>query len=237
MNLFSRVSTIFSTFNPSNTTLVLLFIILVTAWILNLRILYRIKNQAAFITVGMVGLFVLMMVFVRPVATMPLARVVAAVAGFFGRITGIFSAFFKYGILFVETPTGSITLQIDFECSGIIEIMVFISILAFYRVYSVTERAILSAIGVVYIILANALRIILIATMIHFGGESMYYVAHTYLGRIFFYAATVVLYFYVFTKSQVVRMKVGSFSYDREKKTDADAGPAVSDEAAAKKDN
>ncbi len=227
MNFATRVSRIFSAFNLSTTTLIVLFLVLVAVWILNLRILYRVKNQAAFITVGMVGLFVLMMVFIRPIATMPLARVVAAVAGFFGRITGIFNAFFKYGIIFVETPTGSITLQIDFECSGIIEIMVYSAILAFYRVYTVTERAILCAVGFVYIILANALRIILIATMIHFGGESMYYIAHTYLGRIFFYAATIVLYFYVFTKSQVVRMKVGSFSYDKDKSADgkkADGG-------------
>jgi exosortase family protein XrtG len=161
-----------------------------------------------------------MMIFLRPIATMPLARIVAALAGLFGRVTGFFSAFFKYGIIFVETAGGSMTLQIDFECSGIIEIMVYIAILAFYKVYTVSERAILSAVGVIYIILANALRIIIIATMIHFGGEQMYYVAHTYIGRIFFYAATVILYFYVFTKSQVVRMKVGSFSYDKEK-TDA----------------
>ena len=98
--------------------------------------------------------------------------------------------------------------------------MVYLSILTFYRVYSVSERAILSAVGFIYIIVANALRIIIIATMIHFGGEDMYYIAHTYVGRIFFYAATIVLYFYVFTKSQVVRMKVGSFSYDKEKATE-----------------
>ena len=53
----------------------------------------------------------------------------------------------------------------------------------------------------------------------------MYYIAHTYVGRIFFYAATIVLYFYVFTKSQVVRMKVGSFSYDKEK-TDEKTDPS-----------
>jgi exosortase family protein XrtG len=198
--------------------------VLTVIWLVNLRIFYKIKNQAAFITVGMLGMFVLMMIFVRPWATQPLARIVAALAGFVGRLTGTFTPFFKYGILFVGTRNGSITLQIDFECSGIIEIMVYLSILTFYRVYSVSERAILSAVGFIYIIVANALRIIIIATMIHFGGEDMYYIAHTYVGRIFFYAATIVLYFYVFTKSQVVRMKVGSFSYDKEKapeKTDA----------------
>ena len=220
MPITSRISAFLSTINPSSTTKLIIFIVLVVIWLLNLRIFYKVKNQAAFITIGMGGLFILMMIFLRPIATMPLARIVAALAGLFGRVTGFFSAFFKYGIIFVETAGGSMTLQIDFECSGIIEIMVYIAILAFFKVYTISERAILSAVGVIYIILANALRIIIIATMIHFGGEQMYYIAHTYVGRIFFYAATVVLYFYVFTKSQVVRMKVGSFSYDKEK-TDA----------------
>ncbi len=220
MPITSRISAFLSTINPSSTTKLIIFIVLVIIWLLNLRIFYKVKNQAAFITIGMGGLFILMMIFLRPIATMPLARIVAALAGLFGRVTGFFSAFFKYGIIFVETAGGSMTLQIDFECSGIIEIMVYIAILAFFKVYTISERAILSAVGVIYIILANALRIIIIATMIHFGGEQMYYIAHTYVGRIFFYAATVVLYFYVFTKSQVVRMKVGSFSYDKEK-TDA----------------
>ena len=220
MPITSRISAFLSTINPSSTTKLIIFIVLVVIWLLNLRIFYKVKNQAAFITIGMGGLFILMMIFLRPIATMPLARMVAALAGLFGRVTGFFSAFFKYGIIFVETAGGSMTLQIDFECSGIIEIMVYIAILAFFKVYTISERAILSAVGVIYIILANALRIIIIATMIHFGGEQMYYIAHTYVGRIFFYAATVVLYFYVFTKSQVVRMKVGSFSYDKEK-TDA----------------
>lgn len=220
MPITSRISAFLSTINPSSTTKLIIFIVLVVIWLLNLRIFYKVKNQAAFITIGMGGLFILMMIFLRPIATMPLARIVAALAGLFGRVTGFFSAFFKYGIIFVETAGGSMTLQIDFECSGIIEIMVYIAILAFFKVYTISERAILSAVGVIYIILANALRIIIIASMIHFGGEQMYYIAHTYVGRIFFYAATVVLYFYVFTKSQVVRMKVGSFSYDKEK-TDA----------------
>ena len=212
-----RFTTFFSTINFSTTTKIIIFVVLTVIWLVNLRIFYRIKNQAAFITVGMLGMFVLMMIFVRPWATQPLARIVAALAGFVGRLTGIFTPFFKYGILFVGTRNGSITLQIDFECSGIIEIMVYLSILTFYRVYTVSERAILSAVGFIYIIVANAIRIIIIAIMIHFGGEDMYYIAHTYVGRIFFYAATIVLYFYVFTKSQVVRMKVGSFSYDKEK--------------------
>ena len=199
----------------STISYVILFVILVALWLFTLRVLHKVQNQAAFITIGMLGLFVLLIVFVRPVATQPLARLVAAIAGLIGRLTGTFTAYFKYGILFVSTPQGSMTLQIDFECSGIIETMVYVSVLAFFRVYTITERCIVGALGFLYIIIFNALRIVLICLAVHFGGEQAYYVAHTYLGRIFFYAATIVLYFYVFTRPQIIRMRVGSFSYDK----------------------
>lgn len=42
----------------------------------------------------------------------------------------------------------------------------------------------------------------------------MYFVAHTIVGRIIFYGFTIVLYFYVFTKGQIRRQKIGKFNYD-----------------------
>ena len=77
-----RFTTFFSTINLSTTNKIIIFVVLTVIWQVNLRIFYRIKNQAAFITVGMLGMFVLMMIFVRPWATQPLARIVAALAGF-----------------------------------------------------------------------------------------------------------------------------------------------------------
>lgn len=108
------------------------------------------------------------------------------------------------------------TLKIDFECSGIVEIMAFVSLLAFFDVYRRSERLIVGAIGVLAIVFANVVRIILIAEIIHIGGTQWYYIAHSLVGRIVFYAFTVVLYFYVFTKPQIVRMKVGRFAYERD---------------------
>ncbi len=145
--------------------------------------------------------------------TQPLARVVAAFAGVVGNLTNTFTAYFKYGILFIESATGTMTLQIDFECSGIIEIIAFLSLLAFFRVYERNERLLVGIAGVVFIILANALRIIIICEMIHFFGVEMYSLAHTVVGRLVFYALSVCLYFYVFTKPHIVRMKVGTFTY------------------------
>lgn len=191
----------------------LIGIIAVFVWLYLLHVTDRAKLPFWHYILGAMGLFLLMMFYVRPVLTEPLARAVAALAGLVGKITGTFSPFFKYGILFVQSDVGAITLQIDFECSGIIEIMAFLALLVFFRVYTVAERVIVSICGILYIMLANALRIILICEMIHFGGLDLYYMSHAVVGRLVFYVLSVLLYFYVFTKPQIVRMRLGKFSY------------------------
>ena len=126
-------------------------------------------------------------------------------------------AYFKYGIIFIHTGVSSITLLIDFECSGIIEIMAFLSLLAFFNVYNISEKIMVGIGGFCYIMVCNALRIVLICLSVHFFGMGAYYVVHTFIGRIFFYALSVWLYFYVFTKPQIIKMKVGNFAYGSDK--------------------
>lgn len=188
-------------------------IALVILWIYLLWVTDRAKAQFWHFLIGCMGLFVFLMIYVRPIMTEPLARVVAAMGGLFGEMTGTFIPYFKYGILFVESAGSAITLQIDFECSGIIEIMAFLSLLIFFRVYSLSERIVVGIAGSLYILIANALRIIVICEMIHYLGVDVYYMAHTIVGRIVFYAFSIILYFYVFTKPQIVRMKIGKFNY------------------------
>lgn len=191
----------------------LVCIVAAIIWLYLLFVLKRSKLPAWHFFLGSLGLFVLMMVLVRPVLVKPLAQCVAAVAGGFGDLTGTFTAYFKYGILFIHAVDSTITLQIDFECSGIIEIIAFISLLAFFEVYDRNEKLFVGVLGTVGIILSNVLRIIVICLMIYFGGTKVYYVAHAVVGRLLFYTLSVLLYFYVFTKPQIIRTKVGKFTY------------------------
>lgn len=187
--------------------------VLLVAWIYLLSVMDRAKLNFWHFIVGSLGLFLFLMVMIRPVMTEPLSKAVAAMAGLFGSITRTFTPFFRYGIVFVESASGSITLQIDFECSGIIEIMAYLSLLVFFRVYTKHERVFLSVLGVAFIMIANALRVIVICEAIHFFGPSVYHTAHTIIGRIVFYVLSIILYFFVFTKPHIVRMKIGKFTY------------------------
>ncbi len=192
-------------------------IVIIAVWLYIISVTHRAKLFAWEFFIGSLGLFGIMMLTIQPVLTMPLARGVSALAGVVGSITGTFTAYFKYGIIFIHTGVSSITLLIDLECSGIIEIMAFIALLAFFNVYNISEKLIVGIVGFSYIMVCNTLRIIMICLSVHFFGMEAYYIVHTFIGRIFFYALSVCLYFYVFTKPQIIKMKVGNFAYGSNK--------------------
>ena len=137
----------------------ILIVVLLIGWLYILRVFRRAELSFWHFIWGSFGLFIAMMVMVRPVLTQPLAQVVAAIAGIFGKLTGMFTAYFKYGVIFVNSSAGSISMVIDFECSGILEIMAYVSLLAFFDAYTRFEKIVVGIAGIFYIILANALRI------------------------------------------------------------------------------
>lgn len=186
---------------------------LAVVWWYLLRVMDRAELNFWHFVLGSCGLFIFLIVLVQPILTKPLGQMVAAIAGLFGTLTHTFAAYFRYSVLFIQTVEGAMTLQIDFECSGIIEILAFISLLAFFRVYTRNQRVVIGVLGTLGIILANVLRIIVICEIIYFGGPKVYYVSHSLVGRFIFYGLSILLYFYVFTKPQIVSMKVGSFKY------------------------
>ena len=187
--------------------------LIVLVWLYLLRILRKAGPNAWRFLAGCLGLFVMLMAWVQPVLTMPLARLVSAVSGFVGDLTGAYSAYFKYGIIFISAAEGPISLQIDMECSGIIEISAFLSLLLFFDVYGRSEKILVGILGTSYLILCNAVRITIICLSVRLFGISAYYIVHTFIGRILFYLLSILLYYYVFTKPQVIRMKVGIITY------------------------
>lgn len=162
---------------------------------------------------GSVGIFVFMMMWVQPVAIQPLTSLVCSAAGVVGRMTGFYESYSEYSMLFVQHGSEAISLCIDYECSGIIEMMAYVSMLAFFRVYDWMQRIVLSVLGCMMIFFANIIRLFVICTTIYYFGNDAYYIAHTIVGRIIFYALSVILYYYIFTKSQIVKQKIGGFHY------------------------
>lgn len=192
-----------------------LVILLLIIWIYVLVTMKRADMGIWYFLFGSVGFFVFGMIIFEPILVVPVKKAVSAVAGLLGEMTGVYDSYFQQGILFIQSGKESLSLYIDFECSGIIEILAFLSLLWFFPVYEAYERVVVSIIGILSIFVANVFRIFIICLLIYGFGNDMYFFAHTVFGRIFFYFCTIVLYFYVFTKPQIVRQKVGAFHYER----------------------
>lgn len=193
-------------------------------WVWLLRVLRKAGLKFWRYLLGSCGIFLILLILVRPWLVLPLARLIAAIAGIFGKVTGFYQAYYRYGVIFIESLNGAITVNIDLECSGFIEISAFISLLAFYGIYNIPERIYIGVIGTLYTMLTNGLRIAVICTMIHFLGTDYYYVAHTIVGRIVFYVLQVILYFYIFTKPHVLKMKTGDFGYNKKEEITSKSG-------------
>lgn len=193
--------------------MMLLVITVLVMWIYLLTALTRSKLYFFKFVIGSIGCFFFTMFFLEPHLTRPLGNAVAMVAGIPGKLTGFYESFPDYSLIFISRNQSYISFYIDYECSGIIEILAFISLLWFFPLYNTAEKAVISVAGIGWIFFANVIRIFVICAIIFYGGNDIFYFAHTVFGRIIFYGLSVTLYFYVFTKAHIVRQKVGGFSY------------------------
>ncbi len=201
--------------NPS-IPFILTLIILFAVWIYVLTVFKRKKLEFFYFLLGSIGTFLFAFTILRNFLTGILTTLTCFLTGLLGNALGIFKAYTSHSILFVENADGPISLYVDFECGGVIEILVFISLIFFFAVYNVKEKICISLIGAVWIITANIIRLFSICLIINRFGNESYYVAHTIVGRLLFYALSIILYFYVFTRAQIRRQRVGEFDYDNE---------------------
>lgn len=132
-------------------------------WIYFLTVFKRKKLDFFFFLTGSVGMFFLSFFTLQPVITPYLARFVCYLTGVVGNLTGFFEAYTSYGVLFIDNVNGPVSLYVDFECAGLIEILVFISLIVFFDAYNVRQKILVSLEGVVWILMSNILRLFIIS--------------------------------------------------------------------------
>ncbi|RMD04805.1 exosortase family protein XrtG [Clostridium autoethanogenum] len=191
----------------------ILICFLLIVWIYLITVFTRAKLHFFKFVVGSVGLFFFMMVILQPYLVNMLSRSVAAASGIMGDVTGCYQAFYQYSLILIQSGGSAISMYIDYECSGVIEILAFTALLWFFPLYNTLEKIMYNIIGVVWIFVANIIRIFIICVLVYYYGNNIFYFAHTIFGRIVFYALSIILYFYVFTRSQIKRQKVGNVLY------------------------
>lgn len=172
-------------------------------WLYALTILKRAKLPAFYFIVGSGGLFFILIALSDPYWVWFFTHAVVNGVRWFGAVTGWSTTMPKYSIVSIINQTAPINMSIDYECSGIIETAAYLSLVVFFPLYNRFEKLFFSVAGMLWIYMANVIRLSVIITIVHFAGANYFFVAHAMIGRLVFYALVIVLYYEIFTYSQV----------------------------------
>lgn len=191
-----------------------LIVLLGGAWLYVLSVLKRIGWSAAYVVLGVVGTFFIIISLVNNNVISFLMRLNTSGAGVVGMLTGFYTVAPTLGIIHIVSGLSAINLFITYECSALIELAAYIALVLFFPFFkNLQQRLKLLGFGVIYLLLANMLRLTVTALIIHFLGLPSLIWAHVIVGRLIFYVLTIILYFYVFTRSQVLHIKIGRFDF------------------------
>lgn len=191
-------------------------ILAVFLWLYLMNIMKRANWTAVYTVIGVLGLFFFIVYLANYSMTNFLMKASTFGAGIFGSITGFYDVSVQYSMIQINSGHNVVNLFITYECSAVIELIAFIALTVFYPFFNGTkERWHWIMIGLPAIYLSNVIRLIVTATIIHFGGVGSLVWAHVIIGRVIFYTLTIILYYMVFTRAQVLNMRVGKFTFKK----------------------
>lgn len=183
----------------------IIVIIATIIWLYILTILKRAEIHGVFYWVGTIGFFLLITYFFHDPIFQLLSYLVSKIIEVIGQLTDLYSIKTNIHLIYVRSKLDLILLNINYECSGVLELLVFVSLLIFYPIYSVLEKFFRLIEGFIWIITANILRILLVILSLKYFGIDSLFLAHSIISRILFYILIVILYYNVFTKQQIIK--------------------------------
>lgn len=188
---------------------IILLIVISLLWIFSLILFKNTKMNFFKFLAGSIGIFTISMIFFLPYLESNLNIAITNALNFIGKNTNYFQVFKENSIVSVDTKSGIVSILINYECSGVIEMLVFTSLAIFFPFGGRIRKILLTLGGNIFIYLSNIIRILFIVFITKTFGVSVYYIAHTLLARILFFVLMVILYYLVFTSTHLKYQNVG----------------------------
>lgn len=188
---------------------VIVFICLTLLWIGAIRGLKKHNLNFFSFLVGSIGLFTLLMLFFITPLEYIMGQVLSNIFEIIGGWTNWYEVYPAQANITIQTYNGIVSMMLTYECSAVIEILVYVALVAFFPFRSIIKRLGAGIVGVLYIMGINLVRILFIILSVKIGGIYSYEIAHVIVGRVLFFALMLLLYYYVFTRAQIKKQGVG----------------------------
>lgn len=184
--------------------ILMLFAIII--WLYLLTLLKRTKLSAYYFWLGSVGLFIILASISNICFAQVMPKFIAEILKYISYILKDFSINISQSSILINIGSNNYAeLFINYECSGMLETIAFISMLAFFPIYKNGEKLIIGCLGFIWILIANIIRLLITITILDYYGINALFIAHSIIGRVIFYVVVILLYYQVFTKPQIIR--------------------------------
>jgi exosortase family protein XrtG len=173
-------------------------------WAAATAMLWRTRRWLIFYITGAFG-FILLVVYGASMLGLDkmLESFEASQVSAMGALIGVRLSVLGGSGLAIPGHTGWAVFDIGVECSAILEMSAIIGLVVFYPAFSPRRRAAAAAFGLVATYVINLFRVLLIVALINAFGTSWVFPAHAVFGRMFFFAGTVALYWYLVTRPTI----------------------------------
>jgi exosortase family protein XrtG len=183
---------------------IVFFLILIVLYVAGVIFFKKHKAWLSYYLLGAFGLSLILIFSIRwfgieeyiELAEMSLVHLIISLAGIESRVIGMQN-------IQISDSMGQIVLQMGVESSAILESSILIGLVSFYPAFTGLRKTYLLAVGLLFTALANLVRIVIIVGMVHFLGRGAMFLAHAVVGRLFFFACVIALFWYILTRPTV----------------------------------
>ncbi|PEA54644.1 exosortase family protein XrtG [Bacillus pseudomycoides] len=188
---------------------IIIGMLLIVLCIFGYMMMQRIGLRFFTFIVGSVGFFTICMLYFLPYVEKYANIVNSYVLEWISTVFPVFDVHRELALVTIETGKGIVTMVLNYECSGGIELLVFLSLVLFFPFGNIKTKALSTIFGLFFLIVANILRLLFIIVVTKIFGADAYKLVHMVFARILFFGLTVYLYYVLFTLVQIRYQKVG----------------------------
>ncbi|MEW5920722.1 MAG: hypothetical protein AB1796_07225 [Bacillota bacterium] len=187
-------------------------IIFALFWLVATAALYRYRIWPLYYILGAVGFtFIFILVirgsFIEYLVEHRTGVILHHILNYFNVVTHVFDKSPGTILVFIKLDESWTTLDIDIESSALLEIAVLLGLVLFYPAYNFGRKVYYILFGTATLVFFNLLRLMLVISIIYWGGRNFNFVAHTLFGRIFFFSVIVILYWYILTRPSIKKVR------------------------------
>lgn len=189
---------------------IIIFLFILGIWVFTVVFFRSLKMDFFKFIAGSIGLFAITIIFFREPLETILVDSLSYILQSIGQATKSFKVIPEYAIVLMEGRNGGIlNMSITYQCSGVIELLVFSSLALFFPFISYLRKIYVLVFGNLFLFICNVIRILFIIFVVRIVGVDAFEFTHMVLGRILFFGLTVILYYKVFTVNQLKKQRVG----------------------------